>query len=86
MNFPLYPKTSRTRGKETMKTLQKIVTTLVLPIPETNEDGQATAEYSLVIVGAAIIAGLLIAWASGGGRITGIFESVVNRVMSILGS
>lgn len=47
---------------------------------ELNEDGQSTAEYSLVIVGAAAVAGLLIAWASGGDSISKLFEKVIRAV------
>lgn len=31
------------------------------------DDGQATAEYALVLLGAALVALLLVAWATGGG-------------------
>ena len=47
------------------------------------DGGQATAEYALVVVGAAAIALLLIAWATNGGgavRIGHLFEKVVAAV------
>jgi uncharacterized protein DUF4244 len=45
--------------------------------------GQATAEYALVMVGAAAVALLLISWATAGGgavRIGHLFEKVVAAV------
>lgn len=44
--------------------------------------GQSTAEYSLVILGAAAVALLLLAWAGSTGSITNLFESVIARVTS----
>lgn len=46
------------------------------------EKGQSTAEYSLVILGAAAIALLLLTWAGSTGSITSLFESVISRVTS----
>lgn len=52
-----------------------------------NEDaGQATAEYALVIVAAALIAFALIAWASSTGVLEQIFDTVAGRVLDIAGS
>jgi Flp pilus assembly pilin Flp len=45
-----------------------------------NERGQTTVEYALVILAAAAIAGLLIAWAANSGAIGRLFDSVVDRV------
>jgi len=42
--------------------------------------GQATAEYSLVLVGAAAVALLLIAWATKTDRIGKLFDLVVDNV------
>lgn len=43
--------------------------------------GQATAEYALVLLGAATIALILIGWATGGGnRIAGLLDHVLNTV------
>ncbi len=44
--------------------------------------GQSTAEYSLVILGAAAIALLLLSWAGSTGSISNLFESVISRVTS----
>ena len=58
------------------------------PDPETNlaargrgDDGQTTAEYALVLLGAAGIALLLVAWATKSGAIGKLFDTVVNDVI-----
>lgn len=46
--------------------------------------GQATAEYALVLLGAAVIALLVISWATdggGAGRIGELFDSVLTNVL-----
>ena len=46
--------------------------------------GQATAEYALVILGAALIAALLVAWATAGGgagRVGRLFDAVLDAVL-----
>ena len=50
-----------------------------------DESGQATAEYALVIVAAAIIALALITWASGSDVLPAFFEAVVDRVRGMVG-
>lgn len=42
--------------------------------------GQATAEYALVILGAASIALLLVAWAARSGRVGDLLDSVFNTI------
>jgi hypothetical protein len=44
------------------------------------ERGQTTAEYALVIIGVAAIAGLLLAWASSSHAITKLFDSVIDKI------
>jgi Flp pilus assembly pilin Flp len=44
------------------------------------EEGQTTAEYALVILAAAAVAVVLIAWARSSGRLPEFFDSVVDRV------
>ncbi len=46
------------------------------------EDGQATAEYALVIVAAAAVALALILWATNTGALESLFDAVVDRVRS----
>ena len=44
--------------------------------------GQATAEYALVILGAAAVALLVIAWATSTGKIGDLLDKVVDSVSS----
>jgi len=46
-----------------------------------NGDGQTTAEYALVILGAAAIGTLLIAWATKSGAIGKLFDNVVEKIL-----
>jgi hypothetical protein len=49
-----------------------------------HDAGQATTEYALVLLGAAIIALLVVAWATdggGAGRIGELFDSVIGNIM-----
>jgi len=45
------------------------------------EHGQTTAEYALVILGAAALAGLLITWASKSHAIGKLFDEVIGKVL-----
>ncbi len=45
--------------------------------------GQATAEYALVLVAAAVVALALIAWASTTDMLPSFFNTVMSRVISI---
>jgi hypothetical protein len=46
--------------------------------------GQATAEYALVLLGAAAIALLLAAWAVKSGKVTDLFDAVLDKIASQL--
>lgn len=48
-----------------------------------SESGQATAEYALVLVAAAIVALALITWASTTDVLPSFFNSVIQKVVSI---
>jgi hypothetical protein len=48
------------------------------------EAAQTTAEYALVILGAAVLAGLLITWA-GSGAVSRLFDTVLDRVLRSAG-
>ncbi|MDJ0924552.1 MAG: DUF4244 domain-containing protein [Acidimicrobiia bacterium] len=48
------------------------------------EHGQATAEYALVVVAAAVIAGALIFWATNSGALAALFDAVIDRVSSFM--
>ncbi len=47
----------------------------------TDERGQSTAEYALVLLGAAGVALLLIAWATKTGKVTRLLDGVIDRVL-----
>lgn len=46
-----------------------------------DDRGQATAEYALVILGAAAVAALLMAWAGQTNRITRLLDSILDNVI-----
>lgn len=53
-----------------------------------NDHGQATAEYALVLLGAALVALLLVAWATGGGgagKIGRLLDRVIDAITSRVG-
>ncbi len=43
--------------------------------------GQSTAEYALVILAAAAIAMVLLAWARSSGRLPEFFDSIIDRIV-----
>ena len=52
-----------------------------------DERGQATTEYALVMLGAAVVALLVVGWATSGGgaaKIGHLFDSVIDAVTSKL--
>jgi hypothetical protein len=66
-----------------------LITRLARRGPETprrhgSDAGQATTEYALVMLGAAVIALLVITWATAGGgagKIGGLFDRVIDAVI-----
>ena len=46
------------------------------------DGGQSTAEYALVLLGAAGVALLLVAWATKTDKVTKLLNSVIDRVLS----
>ncbi len=44
------------------------------------EEGQTTAEYALVILAAAAIAVVLIAWAHSSGKLPAFFDNIIDKV------
>lgn len=50
-----------------------------------DEEAQTTAEYALVILGAAAVAGALIAWAGGTDVIKRFFNKIFQQLMGALG-
>ena len=51
------------------------------PIPTRRQGGQATAEYALVLLGAAAVALLLVAWATDTDAIGRLLDGVLDRVL-----
>lgn len=45
------------------------------------EEGQTTAEYALVILAAAAVAVVLIAWARSSGKLPAFFDQVIDQVI-----
>jgi hypothetical protein len=43
--------------------------------------GQTTAEYALVILGAAALATLLITWATNSNAVSGLFDKVIGKIL-----
>lgn len=52
--------------------------------PLGNDRGQTTAEYALVLIAAASIAMLVVAWATDSGAIGTFFDSVFERITEML--
>ena len=68
--------------------MRRLITSLLFPpgqAPVHRDRGQATTEYALVLLGAAVIALLVIAWATSGGgagKIGHLFDRVIDEVSS----
>jgi hypothetical protein len=45
------------------------------------EEGQTTAEYALVILAAAAIALVLLAWARSSGKLPEFFDQIIDRIV-----
>ena len=46
------------------------------------EEGQTTAEYALVLLAAAAVAFVLIAWAQSSGKLPAFFDSIIDNITS----
>lgn len=53
----------------------------LLAVRRSREEGQTTAEYALVILAAAAIAVVLIAWARSSGKLPAFFDAVIDQVI-----
>jgi Protein of unknown function (DUF4244) len=53
----------------------------VLHRAETTEQGQSTAEYALVMIAAAAVAGLVVMWAHKTNLISSLFGSVIKHIL-----
>lgn len=72
--------------------LVQMLLPIIIPSPESgrgrlrigDERGQATTEYALVLLAAALVGLLVVAWATAGGgaaRISRLFNSVIDSVI-----
>ena len=50
-----------------------------------DDTGQTTAEYALVILAAAAVAVVLIAWARSSGKLPAFFDSIIDQVAGSAG-
>ena len=46
------------------------------------QEGQTTAEYALVLLAAAAVAFVLIAWAQSSGKLPAFFDSIIDNITS----
>jgi Flp pilus assembly pilin Flp len=46
-----------------------------------NERGQTTAEYALVLLAAAAVAVVLIAWARSSGKLPAFFDGIIDKII-----
>jgi len=61
---------------------------LLTALARRGDEGQATAEYALVLLGAALVALLLIAWATAGGgagKIGQLLDAVLDTIIGKVG-
>ena len=64
--------------------LQLYVALLVMRDRALDDRGQTTAEYALVLLGAAAVALVLVAWAAKSGKVTALLDGVMDKVLSQL--
>ncbi len=69
------------RGGEPMLFLYALFLRTVDTLRLREEEGQTTAEYALVILAAAAVAVVLIAWARSSGKLPAFFDSVIDSVI-----
>ena len=49
--------------------------------PDRSDRGQTTAEYALVMLAAAAVAGLVLAWATKSHAVARLFDAVIDKVI-----
>lgn len=62
---------------------------MTAPRPTSDDRGQATTEYALILLVAAVVAIAAIGWATAGGgagRIGGLFDTMIGEVLNRAGS
>ena len=68
------------RIQHVMLTVWVTVEAAARSVDRRDDRGQATAEYALVVLGAAAVAMLLIAWATSTGKMSTLLNKVVDSV------
>ena len=63
-------------------TIQSLLLTRTWPLRRDREEGQATAEYALVLLGAAAVALLVFAWANDTNRISKLLDTIIDSLLS----
>ncbi len=61
--------------------LHRIASSVLLSFRDRGERGQSTAEYALLLLGAATIALIVVSWATGTGKIGELFDAVVDSII-----
>ncbi len=61
--------------------LDELLGTAIVFTNRRDERGQSTAEYALLLLGAATIALIVVSWASGTGKIGELFDAVVDSII-----
>jgi|TARA_Y100000310_G_scaffold239910_2_gene243685 hypothetical protein len=61
--------------------VRALLTQLHIRLLTLDDEGQTTAEYVLLILGAATIAILVTSWATGTDKITSLFDKVLNSLI-----
>ncbi len=64
-----------------IQVLARLHAALASFVADRRDEGQTTAEYALVLLGAAAVAVLLIAWATKTNRIGKLFDFVLDQVV-----
>lgn len=65
----------------TSNKIRQFVTVAATAARRRGERGQSTAEYALLLLGAATIALIVVTWATGTGKISELFDAVVDSII-----
>ena len=65
----------------TVQQLFQSVVARLYQVDRHDDRGQSTAEYALLLLGAATIALIVVTWASGTGKIGELFDAVVDSII-----
>lgn len=61
--------------------INHILINSVSALRDRDDRGQSTAEYALLLLGAATIALIVVSWAAGTGKIGELFDAVVDSII-----